>query len=190
MTVRLLARGAAAALIGMLMLGGFDGGRLGMVEASAQMMQQVDLDAATVEAFIQSYPAVKDAAKTIGAKYGLSTEGDAQTAWGAWMAATGAWGDLNAIVTPYGFTDFSNWLQVTMTVATTYAFAASGGAIDQGVAQALAAIKDNPSLSDAQKQMMIQQLQGSMGAMAAMQPSETNLAAVKPYMAELKALFD
>jgi hypothetical protein len=190
MASKLLARGFAAVLFGALTLCGFGGTGIGTTSASAQMGMDVPLDTSLVEAFIQSYAAVKNAAETIGAKSGLDTDGDASSAWGAWMGATGAWGELNGLVTSYGFSDFGHWLQVTMTVAMTYAFAESGGAIDQGMAEALDAITNNPQLSDAQKEMMLQQLQASMGAIAGMQPSQANLDAVQPYMAELKALFE
>lgn len=162
---------------------------IGSAPALAQMGADVELDTGMVESFIASYPAVKEAAATIGAKYGLSTDGDATSTWGAWMGATGAWGELNGIVAEHGFTDFAQWLQVTMSVAKAYAFAESGDEMDQGMADALAAIQNDPNLSDAQKEMMIQQLQASMGAVAGVKPSEANIEAVKPYLAELKALF-
>jgi hypothetical protein len=190
MASRLVSKAFALALMGAVGSGVPCGLMLGVPPALAQMGADVELDTGMVESFIASYPAVKEAAETIGAKYGLSTDGDATSAWGAWMGATGAWGELNGIVAEHGFTDFAQWLQVTMSVAKAYAFAESGDEMDQGMAEALAAIQNDPNLSDAQKEMMIQQLQASMGAVAGMKPSAANLEAVKPYLAELKALFE
>src|SRR5437868_4168047 len=72
--------------------------------ASAQGMPQVTLTSESVQAFINSYATVKAAAAKIGAKYGVSNDSsDAASAWGAWLTASGAWGELNGLVTPYGF---------------------------------------------------------------------------------------
>ncbi|HET7714333.1 MAG TPA: hypothetical protein VFK86_01785 [Bauldia sp.] len=190
MASRFLFPAFALALAGAMGFGVPGAPVVGSTPALAQMGADVELDSGLVEAFIASYPEIKDAAQTIGAEYGLSTDGDATSTWGAWMGATGAWGELNGIVASHGFTDFPQWLQVTMSVAKAYAFAESGDEMDQGMADALDEIRNNPDLSDAQKEMMIQQLQASMSAVASVKPSEANIEAVKPYLAELRTLFE
>jgi hypothetical protein len=159
------------------------------MSASAQMMEDVALTSDMVENFIKSYPQVKADAEAIGKKYNIEG-GSGTDSWGAWVTATGAWGELNGAVTPYGFTDFQQWLQVTMTVAKAYAFAESGGGVDAAMSQAIDEIKNNPDIPEAQKEMLLNQMQGSMTAVAGMRPSQENVDAVAPYAAELKALFD
>lgn len=159
------------------------------ISASAQMMEDASLTGDMVENFIKSYPQVKADAAAIGKKHNIQGGGGAD-GWGAWMAASGAWGELNGTVTPYGFTDFQQWLQVTMTVAKAYAFAESGGEADSAMSQAIDEIKNNPNIPEAQKEMLLKQVQGSMAAVAGVRPSQENIDAVAPYVAELKTLFD
>jgi hypothetical protein len=41
------------------------------------------------------------------------------------MAATSAWGEMDAMVKPYGFKNFKDWFDDTISLATAYAFAAT-----------------------------------------------------------------
>lgn len=160
--------------------------------ASAQMTQ-VPLTSASVEAVIASYPAVKQTAEALEAQYGnIDDSGDPGAAWGAWLAVGGAHGALNSSVQSYGFADFPTWVATVSSVAMAYGFAEQGGndSIDAQMAEALAQIQNNPNLTDAQKEMMLQQMQASMGAVAMIRPSEENVAAVAPYIDQLKVLFD
>ena len=161
-----------------------------IVPASAQM-PQVALTSATVEAFIASYPDVKAASDTLKAKYGdPSTGGDATSSWTAWMAVGGATGALNTAVQAHGFNDFQSWLSVLTSVGMAYGFAKDGGEMDQGIADAIKQIQNDPNMSDAQKQMMLQQMQAAMGSVAAMRPSQENIDAVKPYVDQLQVVFN
>jgi hypothetical protein len=158
--------------------------------AAPMMATNVPLTADAVQAFIASYPAVKAAADKLSKKYGVKRDDSSEAnAWGAWMTATAAWAELNGTVTPYGYSDFQTWLATTISVATAYSFAKEGGAMDAGMAQALDQIKNNPSLSDAQKKMMLDQLQAATGAVAAMRPPQENIDAVTPYLEQLGTLF-
>jgi len=152
---------------------------------------QVKLTSAIVKAFVASYPTVKATADKVGRKYDVQGDsGDQTGGWGGWMAATAGWAEMNAVVKPYGFSDFKSWLDTTINVALAYSFATHGAEMDAGIAQAVEQIKNNPSLSDAQKQMMIQQMQASMGAVGTMRPPQGNIDAVKPYSAQLAAFFN
>jgi hypothetical protein len=180
---------AAALVAGSVLLGGFEVGVPGPAPAEAQMGEDVTLDASLVDAFIRTYPEMKSAAEAIAARYDVDTGGD-PSALAALMTATEAWGELNGVATANGFSDFGHWLQVTISVARAYGFAESGAAVDQGMAEALDAIRSDPNLSDAQKEMLITQMRQAAGTVTAMAPPAGNLEAVKPYMAELKALFE
>ena len=152
---------------------------------------QVKLTSAIVKAFVASYPTVKATADKVGKKYEVQGDrGDQTGGWGGWMAATAGWAEMNAVVKPYGFSDFKTWLNTTINVALAYSFATHGAEMDAGMAQAVEQIKNNPSLSDAQKKMMIQQMQASMGAVDTMRPPQGNIDAVKPYSAQLATFFN
>jgi hypothetical protein len=151
---------------------------------------QVALTDAIVKEFVASYPVVKAAADKIAKKYNVERRsGDQTSGWGAWMAATSAWGEMDAVVKPYGFKNFKAWLDDTISIAMAYAFASHGAEMDAGMAQAVNQIKNNPSLSDAQKQMMLQQMQASMGSVNATRPPQGNIDAVKPYASQLASFF-
>ena len=70
-----------------------------------------------------------------------------------------------------------------------YSFAKDGGKMDTQMADAIAKIQNDPNIPAAQKQMLMQQMQASAGAIAAIKPSQANLDAVKPYMTQLAPLF-
>ena len=81
---------------------------------------------------------------------------------------------MDTVVKPYGFKNFKAWLDDTISIA-----------MAAGTTQAVEQIKNNPSLSDAQKEMMLQQMEASMGSVSAMRPPQGNIDAVKPCATEL-----
>jgi hypothetical protein len=182
---RSAARLAAAAVLAVALIAStiaFGAGKAGY--------PQVALTDAIVKQFIASYPAVRATADKIAKKYNVERDTSDQTGgWGAWMAATSAWSEMDAAVRPYGFKSFKVWLDDTINIAMAYAFASHGAEMDAGMAQAAEQIKNNPSLSDAQKQMMLQQMQASMGSVNATRPPQGNIEAVKPYANQLASFF-
>ena len=151
---------------------------------------QVALTDTIIKQFVASYPAVKATADKIAKKYNVERRsGDQTGGWGAWMAATSAWSEMDAVVKPYGFKNFKAWLDDTISIAMAYAFASHGAEMDAGMAQAVNQIKNNHSLSDAQKQVMLQQMQASMGSVNATRPPQGNIDAVMPYTSQLATFF-
>ena len=156
--------------------------------APQQQLPQVALNKTNIEAFIISYPTVKATADTVSKKYNIKTQGAQASGWGAWMGANAAWGEMNAVVKPFGYDTFQTWLTTTISVAMAYSFATDGGKMDTQMADAIAKIQNDPNIPAAQKQMLMQQMQASSGAMASIKPSQANLDAVKPYMTQLAPL--
>ena len=154
-----------------------------------QQVPQVALNKTIIESFISSYPTVKQSADTVSKKYNIKTDGAQASGWGAWMGANAAWGEMNAVVKPFGFDTFQTWLNATISVAMAYSFAKDGGKMDTQMADAMAKIQNDPNIPPAQKQMLMQQMQASSGAIASIKPPQANLDAVKPYMAQLAPLF-
>jgi hypothetical protein len=148
------------------------------------------LTPAVVEAFISSYPVVKQTTDSLSQQYGIDAGDEDPSAWQAWAGVAAAQGALNAACQGYGFSDFSDWVQVFVSVATAYAFAKEGPGTNAEMTNSIAEIQNNPSLSDAQKQMLIQQMQAVMGMMNMIMPPQQNLDAVAPYADQLAALFD
>lgn len=160
-----------------------------VVPASAQM-PQVTLTAATVEAFIASFDDVKATSDQLKAEYGVpGVSRDVTSSWAAWLSVGGALGTLNGVVQAHGFDNFLSWVQVLSSVGMAYGFAKDGGQMDASMADAIKQIQDNPDMSDAQKQMMMQRIQASMGAVAAIRPSQENIDAVTPYVDQLAVVF-
>ena len=160
--------------------------------ALAQMPNQVVLTPQIVAAVIASYPDVKRTTGELEAQYGDPGGGSADpgSALGAWLMVSGAHAALNGAVQAHGFADYQTWVGTVTSVVFAYTFTGEGGAANAQIAEAIAGIQNNPNLTDAQKQMMLQQMQASMGAIAMMQPSQENIDAVAPYAAELKAMFE
>ena len=160
--------------------------------ALAQMPNQVPLTPAIVEAVIASYPVAKQTADDLSTQYGDVGSGgnDPGAAFAAWLAVGGAVGAMNGAVQPYGFADYQTWVGTLTSVIFAHTFAAEGGNMDAQMAEAIAQIQNNPNLSDAQKEMMLQQMQASMGAVAMMRPSPENVDAVAPYADQIAAMLD
>jgi hypothetical protein len=162
---------------------------VGDCTASAQT-GDIALTAEMVENFAASYAGVRAKADELSASYDVPEGGSATTAWQAWMGVGGAKADLDAAVAEHGFADFGEWLQAFSSVARAYAFAKDGGALDNDMAQALAQIQNDPNIPQAQKDMLLQQLQASAGAISSMRPSQENIDAVAPYVDQLSVVFE
>lgn len=162
-----------------------------LVERAGAQSMQTPLTPQIVEAFIASYPQVKETATGLSQQYGVDTGGaDVSAVWQAWLAVTAAQGALNAACQSYGFDSFASWISTLTSIATAYAFAREGGGVNDQMATAIANIQNNPNVPEAQKQAMIQAMQASMGALGAIMPSPENVEAVMPRLAELAVLFD
>lgn len=181
---------------GALLLAGLAGTAAGlapMAPASAQMnpASGIALDEDTVVRFIASYREMLAEADTLRQKYEVPDgQADPGSAFLAFMAYRDAIAPLNAIATDHGFGDFGQWVQVLTSVAMSYAFAKDGGAADSAMTEAIQQIRDNPQIPAAQKEMLIQQLEGGAMAMGAVRPPQENIDAVAGHVDELKAIFD
>ena len=164
----------------------------GNAGAQVPTTAQVALTPEIVGAFVASYPDVRGTADNLSDQYGVDVgdDPDPAVAWQGWLAVTGAQGALNAVCQSYGFADFQQWLQVFTSVATAYAFATGGGDMNAQMTAALAQIQNDPNIPEAQKQLMIQQMQASMGVVAAIAPPQQNIDAVTPYVDQLAVLFE
>lgn len=162
------------------------------LSASAQTAAppaSVTLTPEAVESFIASFPVVRAKANELSAQYQVP-EGDATATWQAWAGIEAARSELDATVGAYGFADFTAWTQTMSAVGRAYAFAREGASLDGKMAEALDKIRNHPDIPAGQKEMMIQQLQHSAGAIAGMRPPQENIDAVDAYTDQLKAVFD
>jgi hypothetical protein len=160
--------------------------------SAAQAQAQYPLTAEIVENFIASFPEIMARSEALNEQYDVE-EGDPANpieAFGAYMSYQGAMAELNGIVTAYGFTGFSDWIQAASSIAFARAFAQAGGQIDSRFAEAIEQIRNNPDMTDEQKNAAITAIQSSAGAMNALRPSQENIEAVEPYADELNELFE
>ena len=183
-----LVAGVAAALV--ILAAGLFGGA-----AQAQMpgQQQVSLTPEVVDRMIQSMPDVRRTAEGLQAKYDtgkLKFGNDPAGRWQAWLAYSDASSALGQVCQKYGFKDFPSWVATFSSVAIAHAFARKGGGFDDQMAEAVEQIRNNPNMSDAQKEMMLKQIEVAAGSLGAMRPSQQNLDAVAPYGDQLEALFE
>lgn len=129
------------------------------------MFTSIALTDELVVQFITAYPTVSPALETLGERYDVP-EGDDPAAMMAALAMLGGVNaDLNAIVTPFGFTDFQQYSQVMLSILGAYAFA-------------------DPDLTAEQRTMMAQFMPPFM------MPTDENVAIVAAHYAELKVAVD
>jgi hypothetical protein len=143
-----------------------------------------------VENFVASYTEVRAKADELSTQYNVPDGGAAGQAWALWAGVGAAKSELDATVDAHEFADFNAWLEALSAIARAYAFAKEGGALDNEMAAALEKIRNDPNLPAAQKDMMLQQLEASAGAIAGMRPSQENIDAVTPYVDQLALVFD
>jgi hypothetical protein len=150
----------------------------------------ITLTADVVGSFAASYADVRAKADELSATYDVPDGGTATAAWQAWMGVGGAKAELDGAVAAHGFADFGAWLQAFSSIARAYAFAKDGGALDNDMAQALAQIQNDPNIPQAQKDMLLQQLQASAGAISSMRPAQENIDAVAAHIDQLSVIFE
>lgn len=115
--------------------------------------------------FIAGYPTITPALEEISARYDIPPGDDPAAAMAALAALNQAMGEMDAIVTPFGFTGFTQYSQVMMAILSAQAFA-------------------DPALTAEQKTMMRQFMPPFMV------PTDENVAVVAPHFAEIQAVLD
>ena len=138
----------------------FVGGAIAVVDAGSGRREErhgglgnVTLTSKNVEALIASFPDVKKAGNAlreeVQAQHQLGKDDvDASLRLARDLRCPGR---LNGVVTPYGFTDFRQWLDVLVATARAYAFAKDGGDVDAKMAAAIEQIKNNPDIRTRRK---------------------------------------
>ncbi len=76
-----------------------------------------------VVSFIAGYPTIVPGMEAIRGRYNIPQANDPATAMAAMVAATAAAAELNALVAPFGFTDFGHYSQVFSAIFFAWAFA-------------------------------------------------------------------
>lgn len=152
--------------------------------------EAVSLEGATVENFIESYDAVRETAGELSAQYDQSEGSSVIGGWHGWMGEGGARSDLDDTVDAYGFADFGAWVEVLSAIARSYAFVTEFEEADIQISAAQERVQGDPNISEAEREMMLQQLEHTAKTIALMRPAQENIDAVKPHLAELAGFFE
>ena len=156
-------RGAGAAML----LAVLPVGAMSVAPAVAQMPgvptmgEPYPLTNELVLAWVESYPAVAALGETLEERYDIPEGEDAMAGLAALGAVNAAMAELNGVVTQYGFTDFSQWTNVMLSVIFSYS------------------ILEAPAEQQAMLMGMFQQPQGNLDAVNA------NIDAVRTLVDEL-----
>ncbi len=129
------------------------------------MLAQAELTDELVLNFIAGYPTIQPALEAVAARYNAPTGNDAAAAMAALAMMGAATNELNAVVTPFGFTDFNQYSSVQISILSAFAFAA-------------------PDLTPQEKAMMLQFMPPFMV------PTDANVAVVAAHYADLDKLLD
>jgi len=169
--------------------------------APTQAQQTRPLGDRDVSAFVASFPELR----RLGEKYetefagqggmaaGGSAPGPSDMFAGALtrMKASRGYDEFLAILRKHGFADAEHWAEVSSRVMAAFLSLKMGAAMPQMQAQleqARQRIEANPSLTPEQKQMMLEQMQASMGMMRSSQASAADIAAVEPHAAAIEKI--
>lgn len=129
------------------------------------MFMQIELTQQLVDNFIAAYPTAGPALEALAAQNNIPAGDDPAAAMAAMMALTTAISQMNAIVTPFGFTDFSQYTQVLSAVSTGLTFA-------------------NPDMTAQERAMMLQFIPPFMV------PTDANVAVITANYAALEAVLN
>jgi hypothetical protein len=116
---------------------------------------------------------------------------DALTQMKQTMEAKGAVKEFDALVAQYGFSSFGAWLTVYYSTAMAYGFADPKNDLPQLEARllrSLAAIQQNPKLSDEDKAKYTAAAREFLASYIALRPPPGNIEAVRPYQDQLRGL--
>lgn len=95
----------------------------GMTMPNMGMFTQVELTQQMIDNLIAAYPTANPALEVVGERFNIPAGDDPAAAMAAMAQLTAAMAEMNAIVTPFGFTDFTQYTQIVTAVSTTLAFA-------------------------------------------------------------------
>lgn len=79
------------------------------------------LTQAIIESWVESYPSVVEASEALEDEFDVPEGEDPAAGLAALGVYTEAMAQLNGVVTPYGFTDFQEWLNVMYAIIYSYA---------------------------------------------------------------------
>jgi hypothetical protein len=137
----------------------------GMGMPGMGMFTQIELTQELVDNFIAAYPTVDPQLEALAAQNNIPPADDPAAAMAAMMALTAAINEMNAIVTPFGFTDFGQYTQVLSAVSTGLTFA-------------------DPGMTAQERAMMLQFLPPFMV------PTDANVAVIAANYAALEAVLN
>jgi hypothetical protein len=164
--------------------------------AAPKPPQQVELTAPLVERFIASYKPVDALGKQYDAKWGKEDfsdpKADELTQMRQNLEAKGALTEFDRLVGQYGFASFAQWLPVYYSTVMAYGFGDPKNelsTIEARLQKSLGTIEKSPKLTPEQKAEYAKAVQQSMASYAALKPPGQNIAVVRPYQAQLHALF-
>jgi hypothetical protein len=129
------------------------------------MFMQIELTQQLIDNFIAAYPEVSPQLEALAEQNNIPAGDDPAAAMAAMMALTAAINQMNAIVTPFGFTDFAQYTSVLSAVSTGLAFA-------------------NPTMTAQERAMMMQFIPPFMV------PTEANTAVIAANYAALEAVLN
>lgn len=129
------------------------------------MMTPAELNDEIVLSFIAGFPTIQPALEAAGERYNIPDGGDAAAAMAAMAMVGAAMSEFNAIVTPFGFTDFNHYASVMTSILSAFAFAA-------------------PDITAQERAMMLQFMPPFMV------PSEANVAVVAAHYTEIEKLLE
>ncbi len=79
------------------------------------------LTQALIEGWLESYPAVLEASESLEEEYDVPEGEDPAAGMVALAVYADAMGELNGVVTPYGFANFQEWIDVMFAIIYSYA---------------------------------------------------------------------
>jgi hypothetical protein len=137
----------------------------GMAIPGMGMFTQIELTQQLIDNFVAAYPVAGPQLEALGEQNNIPAGDDPAAAMAAMMALTTMFNQMNAIVTPFGFADFTQYTQVLSAIQMSLAFG-------------------RPGMTAQERAMMMQMIPPFMV------PTDANVAIVTANYAALEAVLD
>lgn len=156
---------------------------------------QIELTAAMVEAFLDTYPQIESLGEEFERQYGYAGADPEDPAGFAMAYARYAEARerMEAILSQHGIGSMEEWGRIAYSVMIAYSFAEGGeniGGMDDEMAEAIEQIRRDPGIPADQRDHLVASLEAQMEQLRQLRPSAGNIALAAQYAERIRTVVD
>jgi hypothetical protein len=156
---------------------------------------QVELTPGTIEAFLATYPPIKELGQEFERQYGhadIDPEDPASFAM-AYARYAEAREQMEQVLADHGIGSMEEWAQIAYSLMIAYSFAESGeniGGMHQEMAETIEQIRGDASIPAAQREQLVAMLEKQLGQLNQLRPPDGNIELAAQYADRIREIVD